>query len=299
MKLQKKDANGSKTYNVEECLEKISGINDTVDDINAKLEKISGIAAGAEVNQKAFSNVTVGSTTIAADSKTDTLTIAAGDNITLTPDATNDKITIAAIDTVYTHPSYTAKTGVPTKNQKPAFGKTFKVSQPVSDATGHITAINSRTITIPSSTATTSAAGLMSALDKTKLDAMTDYITELSSTTDWTYRKWSSGWVECWRTLSISGYSCNTPITTAAGSWYRTAILTSAPYPITFDYAPYLQMYFETDTGTGGIVWPAGTSSDDNPVARPHKFYIIRMTSSNSISGKIHFYASGHIAGSG
>lgn len=99
MKLQKKDANGSKTYNVEECLEKISGINDTVDDINAKLEKVSNIEARAEVNQKAFSNVKVGSTTIAADSKTDTLNIVAGSNITLTPDATNDKITIATTNT--------------------------------------------------------------------------------------------------------------------------------------------------------------------------------------------------------
>ena len=258
--------------------------------------KLDGIAAGAEVNQKAFSNVTVGSTTIAADSKTDTLTIAAGDNITLTPDATNDKITIAAKDTVYTHPSYTAKTGVPTKNAAPAFGGTFKVSQPVSDATGHITAINSRTITIPSSTATTSAAGLMSASDKTTLSAIKDYVVELGSDDNsWTYRKWNSGWVECWRTLSISGYSCNT----AVGNWYRTAILTPAPYPVMFDYVPNLQMFFETDTGTGGFVWPAGTDSDDNPIARPHKFYIIRMTSSNSISGKIHFYASGWIMGSG
>ena len=99
MKLQKKDANGSKTYNVEECLEKISGINDTVDDINAKLEKISHIEAGAEVNQEAFSNVKIGSTTIAADSKKDTLNIVAGSNIILTPDATNDKITIATTNT--------------------------------------------------------------------------------------------------------------------------------------------------------------------------------------------------------
>lgn len=263
--------------------------------------KLDEIAAGAEVNQKAFSNVTVGSTTIAADSKTDTLTIAAGNNITLTPDATNNKITIAATDTVYTHPSYTARTGVPTANATPAFGGTFKVSQPVSDATGHITAINSRTITIPSSTATTSKAGLMSASDKTKLGAMDDYIVELGSdNNNWTYRKWNSGWLECWRTLSISGYSCNTPLTTAAGSWYRTAILTPAPYPAGgFDNVPYLQMFFETDTGTGGFVWPAGTDSDDNPMTRPHKFYIIRITSLNSISGKIHFYASGWIIGSG
>lgn len=181
MKLQKKDANGSKTYNIEECLEKISGINGTVDDINAKLEKISGIAEGAEVNQNTFSKIKVigvesstESTTISADMKKDILTIAAGSNVTLTPDATNDKITIAATGTTYTHPSYTARTGVPTANASPAFGGTFEVSQPISDATGHITAINSRTITIPNSTASTSKDGLMSALDKTKLDALTE-----------------------------------------------------------------------------------------------------------------------------
>ena len=61
--------------------------------------KLNGIASGAEVNQNAFSNVVVGSTTIAADGKTDTLTLVAGSNVTLTPDATNDKITIAATDT--------------------------------------------------------------------------------------------------------------------------------------------------------------------------------------------------------
>jgi DNA-binding protein YbaB len=44
----------------------------------------------------AFKTITVGSTSIVADSAADTLTIEAGSNITLTPDATNDKVTIAA-----------------------------------------------------------------------------------------------------------------------------------------------------------------------------------------------------------
>lgn len=57
------------------------------------------------VNQNAFSKVTVGSTTIEADSTTDTLTLVAGSNITLTPYTSGDKITIAATDTVYTHPN--------------------------------------------------------------------------------------------------------------------------------------------------------------------------------------------------
>ena len=58
----------------------------------------------------------------------------------------------------------------------------------MSDSTGHITAINSRTVTIPSSTATTSAAGLMSKDDKTKLNGIengannTTVDTALSST---------------------------------------------------------------------------------------------------------------------
>jgi hypothetical protein len=46
----------------------------------------------AYVNQKAFSNIKVGSTTVAADTTTDTVEFA-GSNITITPDATSDKIT--------------------------------------------------------------------------------------------------------------------------------------------------------------------------------------------------------------
>lgn len=75
----------------------------TNDYTDAEKSKLSGIASGAEVNQNAFSNIKVGSTTVAADSKTDTVEFVAGDNITITPDATNDKITIAATDTTYSN----------------------------------------------------------------------------------------------------------------------------------------------------------------------------------------------------
>ena len=72
-----------------------SGIHMT----SAEKTKLSGIATGAEVNQSAFSKVTVGSTTVSAGNKTDTLTLAAGSNVTITPDATNKKVTIAATNT--------------------------------------------------------------------------------------------------------------------------------------------------------------------------------------------------------
>ena len=60
--------------------------------------KLNGIDTGAEVNQNAFSNVKVGSTTVAADAKTDTLELVAAGAVTITPDASNDKITISSTD---------------------------------------------------------------------------------------------------------------------------------------------------------------------------------------------------------
>ena len=87
------------------------------------------------------------------------------------PDGT---LTWDGTDVIYTHPSYTARTGKPKVNQTPAFGDTVTISQITSDATGHVTGATDRTITIPSTAATQSAAGLMSATDKTKLDTIDD-----------------------------------------------------------------------------------------------------------------------------
>lgn len=125
--------------------------------------------SNAEKNQNAFSNVKVGSTTVAADSVTDTLELVAGTNVTITPDATNDKITISAKDTVYTHPSHTAASEdlyKVTVNSSGHVTKTTKVTK--SDITN--LGIPAQDTTY--SAATTSAAGLMSAADKAKLDGI-------------------------------------------------------------------------------------------------------------------------------
>lgn len=87
------------------------------------------------VNQNAFSNITVGSTTISADTTTDTFTLVAGSNITLTPDATNDKITIAASSgSSYTHPTSGVSAG------------TYR--SVTVDTYGHVTAGSNPTITV-------------------------------------------------------------------------------------------------------------------------------------------------------
>lgn len=146
----------------------------TNDYTTTEKNKLASIADNAEVNQNAFSNIIVGSTTISADSKTDALTMIAGDNVTISADADNDKITISAVDTIYTHPTYTARTGDPSGVQTPGFGEQFNLSQVISDTQGHVTNMNTYTVTIPNSTATTSVAGLMSSSDKTKLNGIED-----------------------------------------------------------------------------------------------------------------------------
>ena len=76
-------------------VDKVSGKGlSTNDYTTTEKNKLSGIASGAEVNQNAFSNIKVGTTTVAADEKTDTVEYV-GSNVTITPDATNDKITFA------------------------------------------------------------------------------------------------------------------------------------------------------------------------------------------------------------
>lgn len=114
------------------------------------------------VNQNAFSNVVVGSTTISADSATDTVTLVAGSNVTITPDATNDKITIASKDTVYTHPTSSGNKHIP------AGGSSGQILRWSADGTAAWGADNNTTY----SAATQSAQGLMSAADKTKLDGI-------------------------------------------------------------------------------------------------------------------------------
>lgn len=98
-------------------VDKVTGKGLSTNDFTtADQTKLNGIATGAEVNQNAFSNVVVGETTLAADTKTDTLNITPGANITLTPNAASDSFTIAATDTTYS-PATTSANGLMTSSQ--------------------------------------------------------------------------------------------------------------------------------------------------------------------------------------
>lgn len=118
--------------------------------------------ANAEANQNAFSNIVVGSTTISADTKTDTLTLIAGNNVTLTPDSTGDSITITSTNTVYTHPTTAGNKHIP------AGGSSGQILRWSADGTAIWGNDNNTTY----SNATQTASGLMSDTDKVKLDGI-------------------------------------------------------------------------------------------------------------------------------
>ena len=62
----------------------------------------------------------------------------------------------------------------PSGNQSPSHGGTFSVPSITADAKGRVTSASTKTVTLPTyATATSSANGLMSATDKSKLDSMT------------------------------------------------------------------------------------------------------------------------------
>jgi hypothetical protein len=58
--------------------------------------KLDGVAQGAEVNQPAFGRVAVGQSVVTSDSKVGTLTVEAGDNVTVEADVETDTVTISA-----------------------------------------------------------------------------------------------------------------------------------------------------------------------------------------------------------
>ena len=165
---------------------------------SADKTKLGNIAAGAEVNQNAYSSVTVGTTAIAATGKTDNITVVAGENVTLTPDASKKQYTISAKDTKYGLASSSAD-GLMSKTDKAKmdtvaegannyvhptntahdsglYKVTIDEQGHVSDAVevvkGDITALGIPAQDTTYSAASSSADGLMSAADKAKLDGI-------------------------------------------------------------------------------------------------------------------------------
>ena len=117
-------------------------------------------------SQNIFKNIAVsGQTTVVADGNDDTLTLAAGSNVTITTNATTDTITIAATDT---NTTYTAGAGLTltgtefthtdTSSQATVTNSGRSYIQSITlDTYGHVTALTSATETVVNTDTTYSA----------------------------------------------------------------------------------------------------------------------------------------------
>ena len=112
---------------------------------------------------------------------------------------------------------------------------------------------------------------------------LADYVIEEGSAADgWYYRKWNSGKADLYGAMRYM-----TPCNTALGGWYRSAVLTAPEFPFILTN-PKVVMTYESD-GTGALVWNTTTATS----TEPPNFYLIRPTSSSSISGKVIIHAHG------
>ncbi len=155
------------------------GITDayTKTEVNAELAKKSGTdhTHSDYVNQNAFSGISVGSTTVAADTATDTVEFA-GNNITITPDAANDKITFSV-----TKADASGETGIVTlsdavsnSSETAATSKAvYTVNEKAVDAQSRVTAVEGNYIKYNS---TTKHMYIGAAGDNTSDKANSDYV---------------------------------------------------------------------------------------------------------------------------
>lgn len=209
----------------------------TESEIDTKLsgKADTGHTHSSYANQNAFSNVKVGSTTIAADTTTDTLTLVAGSNITITPDATNDKVTIAATDTVYTHPNSGVTAG------------TYK--SVTVNAQGHVTGGSNPT--------TLSAYGITDAATKTELNTLSGLVGDIAVS-----EQIDEAFDEAITGLSVSGKTIT--YTKGDGS---TGTITTQDTNTVYTHPTYTAknsgLYKVTVDGTGHVSGTAAVSKSD------------------------------------
>lgn len=110
-------------------------------------------------------------------------------------------------------------------------------------------------------------------------------ITYTASNANYTCKKYSDGTMEISGGMDVSAVACNT----ALGSWYRTAVLTPPTYIQQFTATPEVVMSFSTSAGTGAMIW----ETDGGNTTRPPTYYLIRPTSSASVSGRVSILARG------
>lgn len=110
-------------------------------------------------------NTNIGNHTVSSDVPADAV-------FTDTTYSGTSPISVSGTTISHSDSGVTAASKGDTEAQTPTFGGTFKALSGTVDAKGHLTAFSEHSVTIPSTAATTSTAGLMSSSDKTSLDSL-------------------------------------------------------------------------------------------------------------------------------
>ena len=131
--VQNKVINTALSNKVDKDGNKVLSTNDYT---TTEKNKLSGIAAGAEVNQNAFSTMKVDTYTINATSKTDTFSIIGRNNVELSIDASN-RVVIDAKDTTYSDAT-TSNSGLMSSADKTKLDKITSYVSKVNGKSGEV-----------------------------------------------------------------------------------------------------------------------------------------------------------------
>jgi hypothetical protein len=114
-----------------------------------------------------------------------------------------------------------------------------------------------------------------------------DFIVDQGKKGDWTFRKWNSGIMECWRRVQIT-----TSVSTAWGSLYSSGAITATnlTYPYAFIETPYLTANL-MPFGSGGLLMAPGNSYGSN--TQTGAFEITRGSTVTSAQYLIAYHAIG------
>ena len=190
------------------------------------------------------------------------LDIVAGSNVTVTADATNAKISIAS-----SHPTITKSTDT-TSTASPAHGGTFTVVDSITrEANGHVTKINTKTVTLPadsntdtkvtqSATTTTNYRPILfGAKNSTDVSTLADTITDQAYTSTKMFAKPETGILYA-SGFSTSGYTNGTGAQLAQyGLYLKSYKSASLPAGGDYSYSRYaLRVYDGKSTDNAGML---------------------------------------------
>lgn len=93
-------------------------------------------------------------------------------------------------------------------------------------------------------------------IDRELYDLKTDYVVAYGTQNGWIYRRWASGFMECYARIAVSFIP-----NIAWGTIYRTEVgLYNQEYPVAFVDTPVLVRSFDSDKGTSWAMASSGAS---------------------------------------